>query len=213
MKEGDYEYFETNSSFPTANWPLIWIPTAKVTHATDPSQLRWWVARIDQILEKWRGYKGVVHVTSYAYRDFILEHTRHRERFITHTRQDARSKVDEFKRSTGDHVLLSPSVMAGHDFKDELCRFQVITKVPFPDTTDPLMAARCKEDKDYGMMIAAQKLMQMTGRGMRSETDWCTNFIIDDSISWFLRQYRGFVASWWLQGYRREEAVMGPLGR
>jgi ATP-dependent DNA helicase DinG len=203
IREEDCEYFESGSRFPVENWPLYWIPTGSIKNGTDPSVLRWWVNRMDQILDGRMDRKGIIHTTSYDYAHYILANSRHSDRMISHTREDTKKRVQEYKDSSSPLVLLSPSVGTGHDFAYDLCRFQIITKIPFPDTTDPLMVARCKDDKEFGMHVAAQKLVQMTGRGMRAEDDWCENFIIDDNWGWFKNRHRRMMPSWWLEGCKK----------
>ena len=45
----------------------------------------------------------------------------------------------ESKKQT---VLISPSLHLGVDLKDDLSRFQVIVKVPYPDLTDKKITAK-----------------------------------------------------------------------
>jgi ATP-dependent DNA helicase DinG len=41
--------------------------------------------------------------------------------------------IAEHVNSTKPNVLISPSLYTGLDLKDDLSRFQIIVKVPYPD--------------------------------------------------------------------------------
>ena len=51
-------------------------------------------------------------------------------------------------------------------------------------------------------------MMQQVGRGTRNATDWCENFIIDDSIGWFKYRYPGLFQKWFK--IRDVSTVPGP---
>src|SRR5258707_8109244 len=88
------------------------------------------------------------------------------------------------------YVLVSPSVMTGWDFPDSQCRFQILAKLPFPDTRSKITQARQALDKDYGPYLMMQNLVQAVGRGMRSKTDWCETLIVDDNCAWVSGKYK-----------------------
>jgi Rad3-related DNA helicase len=85
-------------------------------------------------------------------------------------------------------VLCSPSSKEGLDLKDDLCRFQIILKVPWGDLADKVVQARMKEDPIWYANEAVKNLEQAYGRGMRSKTDWCDCYILDQSFQRLLFQ-------------------------
>lgn len=97
----------------------------------------------------------------------------------------------------------------GWDFPYDQCEFQIIGKVMFPDTQGGIAKARAAHDKDYGNYIAAQNMVQASGRGMRAEDDRCETFIIDDNIEWFVSMCRrlGFLPKWWLDSYQTVHGI------
>ena len=54
--------------------------------------------------------------------------------------------LDDHRASSRPTVLLSPSLREGVDLPDDFLRFQIITKVPYPDLGDPWTAARQARD-------------------------------------------------------------------
>ena len=85
-------------------------------------------------------------------------------------------------------VLVSPSMMEGLDLRDDLGRFQVICKVPYPDYSDPLVA---RKDRDWYDWRTVRSLVQAVGRGVRSSTDWTRTYILDSSFFDLLERCSG----------------------
>jgi Rad3-related DNA helicase len=209
LSEPDYTWAEYPTPFdlPARN-PLVHIPTIRLNHRTDGNGKALWLSRIEQILRRHPEERGIVHTVSYARAKFILQHTRQqRFRMITHMAKDLVDRVMEFKASRRPLVLLSPSLGTGHDFPGDTCRFQVVSKVPYPDTRDRLLKRRAELDPDYISHLAMTQLVQICGRGMRSADDHCTNYIIDDNISWFIKRYAQFAPNWFLTTFRQQRTL------
>lgn len=85
--------------------------------------------------------KGIIHTTSYKQVDFIIENISpiNRHRLLRTDPNIPREEViAEHIHSAKPTVLISPSLYLGLDLKDDLSRFQIITKVPYPDLGDRL---------------------------------------------------------------------------
>lgn len=207
-----YDYFEAGSRFPVENHPMYWIKTVKVHNGNTDNERQFWVGQMDNILDGRPDRKGIIHTTSYEYQRYIYGHSRNMGRMMIHDRSNTKQVTEAFKRTREPMVLVSPSVGTGHDFPGDMCRFQIHSKIPFPDTTDPLTAARMGDDKDYGRHVTATKLIQQVGRDVRSETDWGEDFIVDDQAGWFLGRYSWLFPYWWMEGYHKM-AVVPPAMR
>jgi len=94
----------------------------------------------------------------------------------------------------------------GIDLADDLSRFQVIVKVPYPVHKDPYVAARMRE-KGWYEWQTAMRLVQATGRSVRSATDFAETYIVDSEFGEFRRKSRRLLPSWWA------EAVIEPAER
>lgn len=93
-------------------------------------------------------------------------------------------EIKRFKVRPQGGILISPAITTGLSFDNELCRWQIISKLPFPNTTNPLVKARCAIDPDYATAHAIKTVEQMVGRGVRSSVDWCDTFIVDNNYWW-----------------------------
>ena len=70
----------------------------------------------------------------------------------------------------------------GVDLKDDLARFQIIVKAPYLPTKDKRVEKLMKDDFNwYGNKMLCS-LIQSCGRGVRSDKDHCTTYILDSAI-------------------------------
>lgn len=210
IKKEEYEFEEHTSTFPVANRQLHWIPTVRVRHDMDPGHARLWVAKIDAILRARGERKGIIHTVSYSRRDYILRYSEFRSRLLTHDSGGMQDCVSKFRDSGPGTVLVSPSVSTGFDFPGGDCRFQIIGKVPFPDTRSKVLQARSERDPEFFAYVAMQAVVQMCGRGIRSADDWCENFVLDDNWQWFFNKYKKFAPKWFVEACKRSDLVPPP---
>lgn len=210
IEPGDMTLFEYPHTFPVLNRRVLhtnMLPEVRVNRHTDSMGMMWWVKRGDRIMKEYEGHKGIWHTVSYARQRLVMESSKNGDRLFGHDRGNADERIRIFKRSAYDNVLVSPRVTTGYDFPGKECRFQIIGKIPYPDTRDDIMRARCKQDKNYAPYHAMQTLVQATGRGTRSGDDWCDSWIIDDNAKWFIRKYDKFAPKYFIDAYRSVDKV------
>ena len=177
ISEEDRVWVETESPFPAANTPTQHVKTIRVDHRATDVDMRAWVNRIDQIVERRADRKGLLLPVSYERGDYFYRNTRHRAITIMHESGGVVEAVNKWRHAAPPSLLVSPSVTRGWDFPDDECRYIIIGKVPFPDGRDPLVKARREGDPDFAGYEAMQKIVQEAGRGTRSPTDWCEDKI------------------------------------
>jgi ATP-dependent DNA helicase DinG len=208
----EYEFLEYPSSFPVALRPFTWVPTVRVRYDMDPGSARLWAAKIDRIIGQRLDRKGIIHTVSYQRRDYLLRYSEYARYMVVH---DAAGQiidaVRKFKEMPAPAILVSPSVGTGFDFPGDECRYIIVGKVPFPSTKSKVLQARQERDKDYFAYVAAQQLVQMVGRGMRSNDDWCEGIIVDDNWSWFYGKYKKFMPRWFTAACKVSKTVPEPL--
>lgn len=212
ISKSDMTFWECPSRFAVARRPVYFIPTCKVDHKMKPEHWNVLCSRIDQIIAPRQNVKGILHTVSYKRRDTLLARSEYNSIMVTHSQKpgDVARVVRAFKLQPGGGVLISPSLTTGWDFPDAYCRYQILPKLPIPDTRSLLIKARVDRDPDYLMYLTALTLIQMVGRGMRSPTDWCETFLLDDNWRWFQR-YRQFLSKWFLEAVRQVPLLPKPL--
>lgn len=205
-------WYEDAAGFDPRRRPVYLWPQARVRFNWSDQEQRKWVTAIEQIIRSRPHWRGIVHTTSYARRNLLLRLCGRdtAARLITHDGGGVESAVQEYINSDNG-VLVSPSVTTGYDFPADLCRFQIFGKVPFPDTSDPIVTARQQVDPEYGAYLAMQNWVQAAGRGMRSEDDYCEGFMIDSQALWFIGKHKDLAPSWFLRAVKKIDILPDPL--
>lgn len=210
MRDDTFQFTDWPSIFDPNRSPVYQVPTMRVDSRSggDYTMLR---IRIDQIIGPRidLARNGIIHVTSFKYRDFLVRDSLHRKSLISHF-EGAHSSTAIKRFMDRGGVLISPSVAEGYDFPDDLCRFQILTKIPFRPRSK-VLDARQDADPLYGPYNAMQKLVQAAGRGTRSEVDWCENFVLDDHMFWFARRFQSLAPKAFWQRYKFANITPKPL--
>ena len=141
---------------------------------------------IRSIMANHKDEKGIIHSVSTACKDYLIDSIDN-PRLIEHNTQNRAEILEQFKGSNEPLVLVSPSMREGVDLPGDLCRFQIIYKLPYPDLADKQILLRANADEDWYNYKTALSLIQTYGRGMRSEDDYCTTYFIDSRIKYFVK--------------------------
>lgn len=207
----DLQHVEFPHSFEVERRPFIHTPTVKMNFRNGEGDKLIWLNRMDAIISKRLGTKGIIHTTSYDRRDVVCGESKFKDYMITHSNTTTQKTVEHFKVSPPPAILVSPSMVTGWDFPGDECRWQIIIKLPYPDLRDNIVKKRGDADKDYINYQVVQRLIQATGRGCRSETDYCETFILDNNITWFMDRNSHLFVSWFDGAYRMERVTPQPL--
>lgn len=159
------------------------------------------MGRLREILEENRGKRGVIHCTSYGMANDIKNRFKSK-RLVFYDRRTRDDVVNSFMagREAKDAVLVAVALKEGYDFKDDLCRFQVIVRVPFPvNNKKGWMQARIEKNRAFYYWRTSLSLVQTYGRGIRSERDWCLTYVLDDRFHSFVNGQRRRLPSWFLE--------------
>lgn len=207
LSKTDYDYFQYPSPFKVAIRPVYSLRSARVGRSMTSGEERLWINRIDQIIQKEAidgKAKGIIHARSYDRARTIFAKSRFKDLLMIHDPKNTRDTVAKFKLAKPPRVLISPAVGTGYDFPMDEARFIIIAKVPFIDNRPAVIRARHKSDKRYLDYVAMVDLIQMAGRGVRSETDMCRTYIVDDNWGdWFYPRNKGIVPNWFKAAVKR----------
>jgi Rad3-related DNA helicase len=157
---------------------------------------------IDNLMALYRNHKGVIHTTSYEQLNFIKENisqTNKRRLLVTDPEIQRDEVIAEHVNSTKPTVLISPSLHTGLDLKDDLSRFQIITKVPYPNKGDRWTNEKRKIDEEWYYWQTALKLIQGYGRSIRSKEDWAKTYVLDSAFGYFVKKNKNILPDWFTQ--------------
>ena len=164
---------------------------------------------VDNLMSTHKNDKGIIHTTSYEQLNFIKENLSKentRRLLITDPEIQRDEIISQHTSSPKPTVLISPSLHTGLDLKDDLSRFQIITKVPYPNKSDRWTDAKRHVDEEWYYWQTALRLIQAYGRSVRSKDDWARTYILDSAFSYFVRKNKDILPGWFIQaikGYYR----------
>ena len=194
-----WEYKKLDSPFPIKNRPIYYTPVVDLVRDRMAEELPKLVQAVKGIIAQYPNNKILIHTVSYSIRDYLLQYLGN-ERVMTHTTENRELMLSLFKQSKIHNVMLSPSFDRGVDLPQEDCRCVIICKVPYLDLGDPQIKARMEMPggQAWYLLKAAQTLVQMSGRAVRSVDDYCDTYILDRQFSVLLARIRYMLPKWWL---------------
>ena len=127
--------------------------------------------------------KGVIHTHTNDITELIHKRFRKDSRFLFRTGDMTNENILlDHKDSNEPTILVSPSLAFGIDLPDDLCRFQIVVKLPYPSLGDKRIGKLAKESPDWYTSKMFTKLIQMSGRGTRNIDDYSTTFVLDGNF-------------------------------
>ncbi len=209
IRPDEAEVITMDSSFPAENRPIYPRPVARLTRHYLEQSLPKLGAEINALLMAHPDDKGVIHSHSYKINSYILKYLdkEQRGRVITHTSSEGRdAALDAHTRSPEPTVLLTPSMTEGIDLTDELSRWQVICKLPYPYLGDPQVAKRKEQDPSWYEWLTCLTIVQAYGRSVRSQDDYAVTYVLDADFPGFVKRQRSRLPEWFLEAIVAQDA-------
>jgi ATP-dependent DNA helicase DinG len=179
------------SPFPKENRPIFTVGVGNMSAKYIDQTLPKMVTAVKAILEDHKGEKGIIHASTYKIANYLNDNIGDK-RLLIHTSENRDEILEKHKRSKQPTVIISPSMTEGIDLKDDLSRFQILVKVPFPYFGSPLVKKKAsKYDWWYGY-ATAKTVVQSVGRSVRNDKDVAITYIMDGSWDWFYSKNERF---------------------
>jgi Rad3-related DNA helicase len=170
-------------SFPPENGPIYTMNTTRLSQATHDEAMPKILEAVNGILDK-EPERGLIHAPSYALANELLYgiDRRHASRLVSHGSNDRNLTLDQWLHSgREDSVFIGVAMTDGLDLADELARFQIIVKAPWPDRGDRQIVRRLalEDGERWYRAVTARSLWQAVGRVVRSATDVGRTYVLD----------------------------------
>jgi Rad3-related DNA helicase len=173
---------------------INFLNTRKLSYSSSRDDELAVIKKIDDIMTQHSTERGLILTSSEKkcvdIRNNLSEKNRQRIR-ICHSRNENGMTQDEVLQDHAfdeDGVLLSSSLWEGVDLKDDLSRFQIIAKVPYPNLSEKRTKDKMKRFPLWYKSQTLTKLLQGFGRSIRSENDWAVTYVLDSAASDLLLQ-------------------------
>ncbi|MBI1663931.1 MAG: DEAD/DEAH box helicase family protein [Nitrosopumilus sp.] len=188
-----------HSPFPLENRKVEFLNTARLAfNSPIVNENRVWL-KIDEILSKHQNQKGLILTSSRDRCKKIVKNlsSKNKNRIrICHARNpDGKTQDDVIKEhaNSKDGVLVSSSLWQGVDLKNDLSRFQIIAKSPYPNYTEKWVESKMER---YPLWYSSQtitKILQGFGRSIRSKQDWAVTYVLDSAVEPLLNNSKNLV--------------------
>jgi len=176
------------SPFPLENRRVHFVNAAGLSYKSPPVvEKRIWL-KIDGILSKHKGERGLILTSSISRCEDIARNVSSKNRGrirICHARNPGGRTQDDIIKEhaeSRDGVLLSSSLWQGVDLKDDLSRFQIIAKAPYPNYTEKWVEAKMERYPSWYAAQAVTKILQGLGRSVRGRQDRAVTYVLDSAV-------------------------------
>jgi Rad3-related DNA helicase len=187
------------SPFPPDKRRINFLNIRKLSYSASWNDERAVISKIDEILSEHQNERGLILTSSEKrcvdIRNNLSEKNKRRIR-ICHSRNENGMTQDEIIQEHAkdkNGVLLSSSLWEGVDLKDDLSRFQIIAKVPYPNLSEKRTKIKMQKFPLWYKSQTLVKLLQGFGRSIRNEEDWAATYVLDEAANDLLYQCKSMV--------------------
>lgn len=173
------KFIRVPNAFDYEKSPVVFVNRHKLSFRERDASLPKVVEILDQIISKHKGQRGVIHTGSYMFSNYIKQNSKHTFRLMDYDSSKEKKGIIEVFKKKDDGVLMGPSLLEGLDLKDDISRFQIFFKVPYPNLGDPLIKAKMQTSNEWYDWKTGISIMQGVGRSVRSKDDWAVTYVLD----------------------------------
>jgi len=166
------------SPFDPKNKPTLFSPIGSMSSNNIDATLPNLVKAIKNILNEHKNEKGIIHTHSTKVAQYIKNNLKSSRLLLAHG-ADRDEILRQHSSSDKPTILLSPSMAEGVDLKDDLSRFQIICKIPFPYLGDRVVRKKMHKWKWWYDTQTIRTIIQAVGRSIRNEKDYAVTYILD----------------------------------
>ena len=177
----DAKYFKIESHFKWDRSPIIFYPGKKLSTRFLADNLDWAVARVTEILNTHKADSGIIHTGSYELGQKIWKALPKdvRKRVMLYQGSGEKEKMLKKMKKNRGTVAMGPSLLEGLNLVDDLSRFQIFLKVPYPYLGDKYVAAKLNYSQQWYTWKTSVSVLQGVGRSIRTPEDWAVTYLID----------------------------------
>jgi ATP-dependent DNA helicase DinG len=188
-------YYSIPSPFNVKNRPIFYMPLGKMSFNNKAETFKKYIPYLKKILEKYKEKKGIIHTNSFELSNWIKQSIND-PRLIFHDSSNKDEMLELHIKSNKPTVIVSPSMDTGVSFDNDIARFQIIAKIPYPSLASQKNKLRQKNNPDWYSWRTSCSLQQACGRIVRSNLDYGDTIILDGSFSDVIKWSSKFLPEW-----------------
>lgn len=193
--------------------PIIPIPLMNVNRGNIEEAVEKMASYISDVLLPRHLYeKGLVHVT-YQMAGMLRKYLEGNPRIIFHDKYNKREMYEHFRASDAHlgKVLIACGMYEGIDLPNDLGRWQVVAKIPWPSLGNPAIQYKSESNNEWYTWETLKTVIQACGRICRTPSDYGVTYILDASFSRLYKQTEHISPEWWKEALVTEEEFVNGL--
>ena len=169
------------STFDFTKSPVVYLPKYKMSYSYKDSSFPVIQNYTYSIIRKHANQRGIIQTGSYDNAVKVYKNAPDdiKRRLLLYNNSSEKTQMIEHHKLSKDTILIGPTLNEGIDLPDDMCRFIVIMKVPYPSLTDELVKAKMELFPYWYNSETSNHIIQGIGRGNRHKDDWCITYILD----------------------------------
>lgn len=205
-------FLSLDSEFPVDNRPVVFKPIMKMNYQWNDDEnyenRKKMALEIKELCELHKDESGIIHTGNFQISEWLVNELRN---VVPHEiyEHNPSSKVnrgeviDSYMQMASERpcLLISPSITEGLDLKDDLGRFAIFLKVPFPNMMDNWIKRRMELSREWYNRQAIIAIIQGGGRIVRTPTDHGNVYILDSSFGYLHNQVYKWLPDWWKEAF------------
>lgn len=182
LDKEETEIIQLPAVFPAENKPLFFIGKQSLNYAVmkEPETIVTIKDQVRKIVEFHGDQKGLILVPSFYLGNQLSFGVKYTRVFEHKSGMNLSDLVKEFKAYKGSSVLVSPSIYEGMDIPESM--FQILVKAPFDSLGDKRIKYIADNYPKIYQEMTLLKIIQGTGRSVRSPTDTAATYFLDAAI-------------------------------
>lgn len=173
---------DSGTPIPKEARPVVYDPVGSMSFANRDRTLPHLVDKLAQLLHRHKGRKGLVHTTYELASKLRDTEFGKSSRVKFHSPESRGLAYYQWTRASDDSVLVGCAMHEGLDLADDLCRWQVATKINYPSMADPAIRAKAMSRPRWYQWEAAKHIQQLVGRNSRHAGDYGLTYILDSDF-------------------------------
>lgn len=190
------------SDFPVENRPIFYQPSGNMSFKDKDKTIPKMMTDIEKICKNHLNDKGIIHTHNFAISKYIKDNASEDLKRRLFFQEDFENKEEmlAIHSKSFNGVIVAPAMHEGLDLKDDLSRFQVICKVPYPGIgNNPQLKKRMELSPEYYQYLTSLKLIQQYGRSIRSKDDHADTYILDSGFKSFFERSKKILPKWFIE--------------
>jgi Rad3-related DNA helicase len=222
----DVALVDVGHTFPVENRPLYEVTQGKMTYEHRDETLPDVARLLVRLMARHPDEKGLVHCHSYGIQERLAERLAEfgvGARVRTHDRENRDAELEAWKAAPDPELLLSVKMEEALDLEGDLCRWQVLCKAPYLNTSDSRVSRRLEEGQwAWYHRTALRTVIQACGRVVRAPDDHGHTYVADSSLLDLFERARSDTPDWFADQIDRmsapdlpefdPDAALGDLG-